>query len=77
MREGVPLFASEDDATQIGTITSGGWGHRVGFNIAYAFVDPAYAQEQKKFEVDVLGSMVDAQVVAPGIYDSDLVRVRS
>ncbi|NRB30834.1 MAG: FAD-dependent oxidoreductase, partial [Rhizobiaceae bacterium] len=28
------------DGKVVGTITSAGWGYRVGQNIAYAFVDP-------------------------------------
>lgn len=43
MREGVPLFASEDDATEIGTITSGGFGPTVGAPIAMGYLPKEYA----------------------------------
>ncbi|WP_342070929.1 glycine cleavage system aminomethyltransferase GcvT [Yoonia algicola] len=38
MREGVPLFASKDATTQIGTITSGGFGPTVGAPIAMGYL---------------------------------------
>jgi aminomethyltransferase len=38
MREGVPLFASEDDAIAIGTITSGGFGPTVGAPVAMGYL---------------------------------------
>lgn len=38
MREGVPLFASEDSADQVGTITSGGFGPTVGGPVAMGYV---------------------------------------
>lgn len=38
MREGVPLFASETGADQIGTITSGGFGPTVGHPVAMGYV---------------------------------------
>lgn len=43
MREGVPLYASEDDATQIGTITSGGFGPTVGGPIAMGYLPKDHA----------------------------------
>jgi aminomethyltransferase len=39
----VPLFASEDDATQIGTITSGGFGPTVGAPIAMGYLPKEHA----------------------------------
>ncbi|HEV8033322.1 glycine cleavage system aminomethyltransferase GcvT [Yoonia sp.] len=38
MREGVPLFASEDAATPVGTITSGGFGPTVGAPVAMGYL---------------------------------------
>ncbi|KQI73280.1 glycine cleavage system protein T [Loktanella sp. 5RATIMAR09] len=38
MREGVPLFASEGATTQIGTITSGGFGPTVGAPVAMGYL---------------------------------------
>ena len=55
----------------VGTITSGDWGHRVGKNLAYAFVDPDQAAEGTEMQLDLLGDMVGAKVVAFGPYDPD------
>lgn len=38
MREGVPLFASDNGGAQIGTITSGGFGPTVGGPVAMGYV---------------------------------------
>ena len=43
MREGVPLFAAQDDAAPIGTITSGGFGPTVGGPVAMGYVDAAFS----------------------------------
>ena len=47
----------------VGTVTSGGWGHRTGLNLAYAFVLPAYSAIDTHCEIDVLGKRVDGKVV--------------
>lgn len=43
MREGVPLFASEDAVDPIGVITSGGFGPTVGAPVAMGYVSTAHA----------------------------------
>ena len=43
MREGVALFASEDAADPIGTITSGGFGPTVGGPVAMGYVNAEHA----------------------------------
>jgi dimethylglycine dehydrogenase len=60
----------------VGTVTSGGWGHRVGKNIAYAFVDAELCALGTGFEIDVLGTKVSAVVVDPGLYDPDMTHLR-
>lgn len=42
MREGVQLFATQEDSTPIGTITSGGFGPTVGAPVAMGYLDTAY-----------------------------------
>lgn len=61
----------------VGTITSGDWGHRVGMNIAYAFVDPALSEVGCEMQLDHLGELVSAQVIAPSPYDPTFARMRS
>jgi dimethylglycine dehydrogenase len=53
----------------VGTITSGDWGHRLGMNLAYGFVDPEHATEGSKLTVDVIGRPVSGRVIAAGPYD--------
>ncbi len=57
----------------VGTITSTGWGHRVGKNLAYAFVEP---EVETGLSVLMLGNEVEAEVCEMGIYDSEHLNVR-
>ena len=50
------------DGRVVGTVTTGAWGHRVGANIALAFVERGLAQEGQSLSVDVLGKVVQATV---------------
>jgi dimethylglycine dehydrogenase len=59
----------------VGTISSGGYGHRVQKNLAYAFMDAV--PEGAALEVDVLGNRVPAQIIPRGPYDPQMVRVRA
>lgn len=61
----------------VGTISSADWGHRVGMNLAYAFVDPALAEVGTKLHLDMFGDMVPVEVIAPCPYDPDFDRIRS
>ena len=53
----------------VGTVTSGDWGHRVGMNLAFAFVDPDLASEGNAMQLDLCGDLVGAKVIAPSPYD--------
>lgn len=53
----------------IGTITSGDWGHRMGMNVAYGFVDPEHLANGTVLTVDVVGEPVSATIIAAGPYD--------
>ena len=59
----------------VGTISSGGYGHRLQKNLAYAFMDAV--PEGAALEVDVLGNRVPAQIIPRGPYDPQMVRVRA
>lgn len=61
----------------VGTVTSGTWGHRVGQNIAYAFMDPAHAATGTALEVDVIGLRVAAQVKEQALYDPQMSILRN
>lgn len=60
----------------VGTVTSGGWGHRVGANLAYAFVRPDLAAVGTNLAVDICGERVSASVIAPSPYDPTHGRMR-
>jgi dimethylglycine dehydrogenase len=61
----------------VGTITSGDWGHRIGKNLAYAFVDVSVSEVGTAMQLDLCGDIVDAQVIAAGPYDPEFARIRS
>ena len=61
----------------VGTVTSGDWGHRVGRNLAYAFVAPALAAPGSEMVVDILGNPVPARTIAASPYDPGHARMRS
>jgi dimethylglycine dehydrogenase len=53
----------------VGTVTSGAWGHRVGMNLALAFVRPKFARVGAKMMLDLCGETVEATVIPPSHYD--------
>ncbi len=61
----------------VGTITSGDWGHRVGLNLAYAFVMPELAAVGSTMKLDLCGDLVDAEVIPPSPYDPEYARMRA
>ncbi|TNF90807.1 MAG: FAD-dependent oxidoreductase [Gammaproteobacteria bacterium] len=65
---GDPVYA---DGRQVGSVTSAGYGHRVGENIAYAYIEPSQAEIGNRVEVGILGDRYAAEVVNPVRYDAD------
>ena len=65
------------DGRIIGTVTSGDWGHRVGKNLAYAFIEPQFAEAGKIMAVDVIGEALPAEVIESSPYDPEYHRIRS
>ena len=59
------------DGRVVGTVTSGAWGHRVGMNLAFAFVDEACAGVGTKLHLDLCGGMTAVEVIPPSPYDPD------
>jgi dimethylglycine dehydrogenase len=55
----------------VGTITSADWGHRMGMNLAYAFVNPDMAVAGNVMQLDMYGDLVAAEVIAQSVYDPD------
>ena len=61
----------------VGTVTSGDFGHRIGKNLAYAFVDPGLATIGTGLEVDIIGTLTPSRVIAPSPYDPEMTLPRS
>ena len=53
----------------IGTVTSGDWGHRVGKNLAYAFVDISMAIPGTRTGIDIIGNITPATIIDNGPYE--------
>ena len=60
----------------VGTVTSGDWGHRVGKNLALAFVEPSLAEPDTELVVDILGDLVAAKTIPTGPYDPGYERIK-
>ena len=63
-------------ADLIGTVSSGGYGHRVQRNIAFAFVTPEHTSIGTALEIEILGERYPAVVCEPCLYDSGNALVR-
>ncbi|MCE2516761.1 MAG: FAD-dependent oxidoreductase [Alphaproteobacteria bacterium] len=64
------------DGVQVGSVTSGGYGHRVGKNIAYGFIDPDVPQDAG-LTIEILAEFCPARVFTDALYDPENIRVRS
>jgi len=53
----------------IGVATSGGYGHTVQKSLCFAYVDPAYMQPGKSFDIEILGERRQATVLAESAFD--------
>jgi dimethylglycine dehydrogenase len=65
---GDPVFSG---GHQVGSVTSAGYGHRIGKNIAYAYVDPGSAEIGTALSIGVLGERYPAEIVSPIMYDPE------
>ncbi len=65
------------DDKVVGTVTSGGWGHRVKKNILMGMIEPSLAAPGTKIEVDVVGMRLVAEVVDGPLFDPANDRVRA
>ncbi|MBY4892752.1 FAD-dependent oxidoreductase [Rhodobacteraceae bacterium N5(2021)] len=61
----------------VGTVSSGDWGHRVGMNLAYAFIDPDLSEIGTVVDLDLCGDLIRAEVIAPSPYDPSYARMRA
>ena len=63
---GDPIHAGDE---VVGTVTSGGWGHRTNCNIAMGHVAPACATPGTRLVIDIIGKRHVASVVEECLYD--------
>jgi len=63
--------------TVVGTITSGDYGHRVGMNLAYAFVKPDFVAVGSSLQLDLCGEHIAAHIIEPSPYDRRFERMRA
>ena len=61
------------DGKVVGTVTSAGWGYRVGKNLAYAFVDPEATEDLTAL---VMGEEIPCEITEKVLYDPTNERVR-
>ena len=71
---GDPVYRGD---TQVGSVTSAGYGHRVRHNIAYAYINPDLAETGTELELGILGDRYAAVVVDPVLYDPQNLRVKT
>ena len=69
-----PLFKNGE---MVGRATAGGYGWRVGKSLALGFVTPELAAEGTELEIDVIGQMKPARIVAESPYDPENTALRS
>ena len=65
------------DGQVVGYTTSGGYGHYVEKSIALGYIRTDLAKPGTKVQINVLGKLRDAQVVAEPIYDPENKKLRS
>ena len=65
------------DNTVVGTITSGDYGHRVGMNLAYAFVKPNFAAVGSSLQLDLCGEHIAAHIIESSPYDPRFEHMRA
>ena len=65
-----------DGQTLVGSVTSGGYGHRVKKNIAFAFVNPECTALDTALEIEILGTRYQALVSTICLYDENNNHVR-
>ena len=63
MRDGTPLFATEDTPVSMGSITSGGFGPSVGHPVAMGYVESAHAAPGTTIFAELRGKRLPATIV--------------
>ena len=59
------------EGAPIGYISSGGYGHHVGKSIAMGYVQAECAEAGTILQVEILGTLYNAEVLSGPIYDAN------
>lgn len=65
------------DGVQVGVVTSGGYGHRINKNLAYAHIKADVAKAVDDFTIQIIGTNCQAQKVDQCLYDPQNLKPRS
>ncbi|MBO9403369.1 FAD-dependent oxidoreductase [Shimia sp. R9_3] len=65
------------DGEAVGYVSSGGYGHRVGQSMAMGYVAMAHAAPGTKLQVEILGTMYDAEILGAPAYDANGANMRA
>lgn len=65
------------DGRIVGITTGGAYGHTVGKSVFFAYVEPRFAKPGSSFEIDLLGSLRPATVLAEAVWDPKNERLKA
>ncbi len=71
---GCPVFQNGEN---VGYTTSGGFGHRIGKSVALSYINPELNEPGTEVQVQILGVLRNAKVVAESPYDPSNEALRS
>ena len=74
--DAIPVARVMQGDRQVGLVSSGGYGHRIGRSIALAYVLPLAAAPGASLEVEILGRMHGAVVGTEPLFDPENARLR-
>ena len=61
----------------VGLTTSGGFGHRVGFSLAFAYIPPELIAQNTKLEIQTAAGLRSAHVELKPVYDPENAKLKS
>ena len=65
------------DGEAVGYVSSGGYAHHMGKSVALGYVPAALAEAGTRVEVEIMGQLYPAEILAKPLYDADGGRMRS
>lgn len=65
------------DGKLVGLTTGGAYGHRVGYSLAFAYIEPALVQQATQLQVETAAGIRQAHIETDAVYDPANARLRS